>query len=119
LAAARTRLAWIDLLPTDALKASGLLPLKLPARTYPGQNEPVQTLAATGLMITRADVPAAQVDAMLKLLFDAGGSARSEGAAAAQIDLPTARVGVLIPWHPAAEAFLARAASLSASAPPR
>ena len=105
--AARTPLVWIDLLPTDALRASGLVPLKLPARTYPGQKEPVQTLAATGLMITRADVPARQVESMLALLFDAGGGAAAEGSALAQISRRTAREGVVIPWSPSAERFLA------------
>jgi TRAP transporter TAXI family solute receptor len=108
-AAARTRLTWIDLLPTDALRASGLIPLKMPARTYAGQAEPVQTLAATGLMITRSDVPAQQVDAVLKLLFEPGIGQGAEGSAAALIGVSTARAGVLIPWFPAAEAFLAKA----------
>ncbi len=109
-AAARTPLAWIDLLPTDALRESGLVPLKLPARTYAGQAEAVQTLAAIGLMVTRADVPAQQVDAMLGLLFEPAAATRAEGSAAAQIKLRTARVGVVMPWHPAAEAYLAKAA---------
>ena len=108
--AARTRLAWIDLRPTDALRESGLIPLKMPARTYAGQAEPVQTLAATWLMITRSDVPAQQVDAMLKLLFEAGGGQATERSAAAQIGVSTARTGVLIPWFPAAETYLAKAA---------
>lgn len=108
-AAVQTRLAWIDLLPTDALRESGLIPLKMPARTYAGQAEPVQTLAATGLMVTRSDVPAQQVDAMLRLLFDADRVQGTDGSAAAQIGVSTARAGVLIPWSPAAEAYLAKA----------
>jgi TRAP-type uncharacterized transport system substrate-binding protein len=81
----------------------------MPARTYAGQAEPVQTLAATGLMITRSDVPAQQVDAVLKLLFEPGIGQGAEGSAAALIGVSTARAGVLIPWFPAAEAFLAKA----------
>lgn len=107
-AAARTPLAWLDLLPTDALRESGLMPLKLPARTYPGQTEPVQTLAATSLLVTRADVPAAQVDAVLKLLFDSGAARPEEGSAMSQIQRRSAREGVAIPWHPEAEAFIAK-----------
>jgi TRAP transporter TAXI family solute receptor len=105
-AASRTRLAWIDLLPTDALKASGLMPLKLPARSYPGQNEPVQTLATVSLMVTRADVPVPQVEAMLTLLFDGRNGSRTETAAVSRIDRQTAREGVPIPWFPAADAWL-------------
>jgi len=112
--AARTPLAWIDLLPTDALRASGLVPLKMPARTYAGQSEPVQTLAATALMITRADVPAAQVESMLKLLFDGAATQRFEGSAMAQIGRDTARQGVMIPWAAAAAQFLDRTAAVPA-----
>jgi TRAP transporter TAXI family solute receptor len=108
--AARTRLAWLDLLPTDALRNSGLISLKMPARTYAGQAEPVQTLAATGLLITRADVPVAQVDTLLKLLFEGRHGRRMEGSAVSQINMHTAREGVLIPWFPTAEAFLVKAA---------
>ena len=114
--AARTRLAWIDLLPTDALRESGLLPLKLPARTYAGQTEPLQTLAVTGLLITRADVPALQVDAVLKLLFDSGNTQLAEGSAVSQIQRRSAREGVTIPWHPGAEAFLTQAPAEKAPA---
>lgn len=114
--AARTRLAWIDLLPTDALRESGLMPLKLPARTYAGQAEPVQTLAAACLMVTRSDVPDAKVDRLLELLFAERPTTRGEGSAVAQITRRSAREGVLIPWAPAAEKFLAAAAPASAPA---
>jgi TRAP transporter TAXI family solute receptor len=109
-AAAATPLAWIDLLPTDALRASGLVPLKLPARSYARQSEPVQTLAATALLVTQGDVSTQHVEQMLKLLFEAPAKPRSEGSAAAQIHLRTAREGVLIPWADAAQAFLDQAA---------
>lgn len=108
--AAKIPLAWIDLLPTDALRASGLLPLKLPARTYAGQAEPVQTLAATALLVTRADVPSAQVDALLGLLFGGAGEAIDQGSAVSQIRRRSAREGVTIPWYPGAEAFIDKAA---------
>ncbi|MEO8123764.1 MAG: TAXI family TRAP transporter solute-binding subunit [Burkholderiales bacterium] len=106
--AAKSRLAFVDILPTDALRASGLVPLKLPARTYAGQIEPVQTLATTALLVTRGDVPASQVDAMLKLVFEPVSTPRGEGAAMAQIGTGTAREGVTIPFMPAAQAYLER-----------
>ncbi len=106
LAAAKSKLAFIDILPTDALRASGLVPLKLPARTYAGQAEPVQTLATTALLVTRSDVPASQVDAMLKLVFEPASTPRGEGSAMAQIGTGTAREGVAIPFMAAAQAYL-------------
>ncbi len=106
--AARRPLRWIDLLPTDALREAGLVPLRLPARTYPRQAEAVQTLAATALMVTLADVPQARNAQMLDLLFDRPAAPRAEGAAAAQIHVRTAREGVRIPWAAGAEAVLDR-----------
>jgi len=105
--AARVPLAWIDLLPTDALLDAGLFPLKLPARAYARQNALVQTLAVTGLMVTRDDVDAKAVQRMLALLLDTRDPRGIESAAMSQVSRKTAREGVLIPWAPAAEAFLA------------
>ncbi len=104
--AARLPLRWIDLLPTDALREGGLVPLRLPARTYARQAEAVQTLAATALMVTLADVPQPRTEQMLGLLFGSAAPPRAEGSAAAQIHRRTAREGVLIPWAAGAEAFL-------------
>jgi hypothetical protein len=53
---------------------------------------------------------------MLKLLFDA--RAGDDAAAVAHIARPTARVGVSLPWHPAADAWLGTAGTPGpASAP--
>lgn len=107
-AAAKSRLAFIDILPTDALRASGLVPLKLPARTYAGQAEPVQTLATTALLVTRADIPADKVDKVLRIVFEPGSTPRTEGSAMMQIGIRTAREGVTIPFVPAAQNYLER-----------
>lgn len=104
--AARLPVRWLDLLPTDALREAGLVPLRMPARTYARQAEAVQTLAATALMVTLADVPQPRTEQMLDLLFGPSAAPRAEGAAAAQIHVQTAREGVRIPWANGAEAFL-------------
>jgi TRAP-type uncharacterized transport system substrate-binding protein len=91
--------------PSRELVDSGLLPHTLPALTYAGQTTPVPTLAATALLVTRADVAPAAVEAMLRLLFE-----RREGtatAAVAQVAVTRARDGASIPLHPAAETWLA------------
>lgn len=99
-------LALVAIGPSPALLDAGLVALTLPPRTYAGQSGPVPTVASTALLVTRADVSDAQVDAVLALLYE-----RREGAATAavsRIDADTARAGVAIPWHPRAEAVLAR-----------
>ena len=103
--AARTKLVFVPIGPSRELTDSGLIPLTLPALTYAGQAAPVPTLAATALLVTRADVAPAAVEAMLGLLF-----ARREGvatAAVSQVALARARDGLTIPLHPAAERWLA------------
>ncbi len=103
--AAQTKLVIVPIGPSRELVDSGLLPLTLPALTYAGQTTPVPTLAATALLVTRADVAPATVEAMLGLLFE-----RREGtatAAVAQVAVTRARDGAAIPLHPAAEAWLA------------
>ena len=69
--AARTPVSLVPIGPSRELLDAGLAPLTLPAATYHGQAAPVPTLAATALLVTRENVPAKAVDAMLSLLFDA------------------------------------------------
>lgn len=109
--AARMPVAFVPIGPSPELIAAGLVPLTLPARSYPNQAGPVPTVAATALLVTRDDVADAQVDAILALLFE-----RREGSATtavAQISRRTALAGVMLPWHPRAEAYLGGAGTTS------
>ena len=72
---ARTPLVLVPIGPARELLDAGFVPLTLPARTYARQAGPVPTVAATAMLVTRPDVPQAQVEAMTALLFD-----RKEGA---------------------------------------
>jgi TRAP transporter TAXI family solute receptor len=111
---AASPLVLVPIGPARELLDAGFVPLTLPARTYARQAGPVPTVAATAMLVTRPDVPQAQVEAMTGLLFQ-----RKEGAATAavgQIGAATARNGVTIPWHPGAEAALARAGAAAAPA---
>lgn len=103
--ATRAKLVFVPIGPSRELVDAGLLPLTLPALTYAGQATPVPTLAATALLLTRADVAPATIEAMLGLLF-----APREGkatAAVSQVSVARARDGLTIPLHPAAERWLA------------
>jgi TRAP transporter TAXI family solute receptor len=99
------RIAIVPIGPSKALVDAGLVPFTIPARTYPGQDAPVPTVAATALLVARADVPDAQVDALLDLLFVRREAAAS--ASVAQIATRTAREGVTIPMLAAADRWLA------------
>ncbi len=116
--AARTPLAWIPIPASATPRDLGLIPLVLPARSYPGQNEPVSTVAATAMMVTRADVPDEAVAKMLKLIFDTAEPQRAQSAALAQIHRRSARFGVAIPWSVPADAFLPSGAPTPTPASP-
>ncbi len=107
--ATRAKLVWVPIPASTAARNAGLLPFTLAARTYPGQTQPLETVAATALMVTRADVPAEKVVQMVRLLFEPRAEA-VESATLSHINTRTARAGVSIPWYPAAEALLAPAA---------
>lgn len=101
----------LRLLPLDlqsrvdlAADAQGLFPLSIPARTYPGQDASVPTVAATALLVARDDVPDVAVTDTLKLLY-ASAASGGAGVQATRLSKARARDGVTIPMHPAAAEF--------------
>src|SRR5262245_10412553 len=100
------RLVSLDAAAIERLvtQHSGLVPLLIPANTYPGQKEDRTAIAATALLVTRSDVPDAEVGLFLKLLFEnpdvAAGSAQG-----AKISKRSALRGITIPLHPAASRY--------------
>jgi TRAP transporter TAXI family solute receptor len=111
--ASQTPLRWIPIASETLPPQSGLIPFELPALTYPGQTDRLPTVAATVLMLTRADVPAATVQSMLQLLFDTPDPRRAQSAPLAQINRRTAHLGIHIPWSPIAESFLTESMAAS------
>lgn len=82
----------------------GLVPLAIPARTYPGQEEPVQSLAATALLVASSEVPDGRVTSALEVMFAASESP-GRGVSAARLSREHALVGVTIPLHEGAARF--------------
>ena len=103
--AASNPLAWVPIGPSRELLASGLVPITMPAKTYAGQTAPIPTLATAALVVTRDDVPPAQVERVLSLLFE--GKHAVQSAAVSRIAIRTAREGVNLPWSPVANTWLA------------
>ena len=104
--AARKPLNWIAIPSSATPRDLGLLEFTIPARSYPGQNTAVATVASTARMVTREAVPEAAARAMMQLLFDSADPRRAQSAALAQIDRDTARLGVTMPWLALADAGL-------------
>jgi TRAP transporter TAXI family solute receptor len=91
----------------------GLLPLEIPARTYPGQRSEVATLAATALLVARDDVPDAIIEDTLDLLY-ASAASGGAGMQATRLSKARALTGVTIPMHPAAARYFAKAGTNAA-----
>ena len=87
----------------------GLVPLGIPARTYPGQDDVVRTVAATALLVARSDVAEATVAATLELLYAA--AADRGGVLAARLSRERAQTGITIPLHEGARRFFERPAA--------
>ena len=116
--ASQTPIALVPIGPSPELVDSGLVPLTLPALTYAGQRAPVPVLAATALLVTRADVAPATVVTLMRLLFEVRGGTTT--AAVSRVHVRQAREGVGIPFHREAETYLAtRAPPPATRASPR
>jgi len=83
----------------------GLVALRIPAQTYPGQTEPTATIAATALLVAAADKPDDEVTALLQLVFESVDYLAFGSAQGVKIAKASGRRGVAIPMHPAALAY--------------
>jgi TRAP-type uncharacterized transport system substrate-binding protein len=85
----------------------GLVRLRVPAHTYPGQQDDATTVAATALLVTHSDVPEAEVERVLGLVFENPEHLTAGSAQGAKIAKRTGLRGVTIPMHPAASRYFA------------
>ena len=84
------------------------MPVTLPANTYPGQVDEVQTVAATALLVGTAGVPDTTVEAVLSETYGGIDFLAAGSTAGALISKANAHTGLTLPLHPAAERFLLR-----------
>jgi TRAP transporter TAXI family solute receptor len=98
--------------------AHGLFPLTIPARTYPGQDAAVATVAATALLVVRDDVANPEVTNVLDLLY-ASAASGGAGVQATRLSKARARDGITIPMHPAAAQYFGPVAVEPSSAVPK
>ncbi len=82
--------------------------LVLPANTYPGQNEDARTLAVTAMFVVNKNIPDERLLKFMMTVEANIGAITSEAATKAYIRPETAKLGISIPWHPAAEEFFAK-----------
>jgi TRAP transporter TAXI family solute receptor len=82
----------------------GLIPLAIPARTYPGQEHPVRSVAATALLVTHRDTPDVIVTGALQSIFSTG-DVPARGVTEARLSRERGRIGVTIPLHDGAATY--------------
>ena len=87
---------------------SGPVRLVVPAHSYPGQVEDATTIAATALLVTRADVPEAEL--VLRLVFENPDYFSAGSAQGTKFSKGTGLRGITIPMHPAAGKYFGAAA---------
>ena len=86
----------------------GLVAIQIPARTYPGQNEPRATVAPTALLVATADKPDDEVRALLQLAYEATDYLAFGSAQGVKISKASGTRGIAIPMHPAASAYFGK-----------
>jgi TRAP transporter TAXI family solute receptor len=79
--------------------------LTVPARTYPGQEQPFPTLGMAAVLLTNRTTPDEQVERVLGLLIDGADALAKDYYRAGFISAETVRLGIAVPLHPAAERF--------------
>jgi len=105
----------IRLLPIPASAAQrllaeqpGLVRLTLAPNTYPGQAEPVATVAATALLVATTDLPQDEAKALLELVYESTDYLAFGSAQGVKISKASGRRGIAIPLHPAAAAYFGK-----------
>lgn len=79
---------------------------QIPAGTYEGQTEAVETAAVINYLVTRAGLGDDLVYAMTQAIFESLPDLQAAHSAAKAIELKAAAQGMMVPLHPGAERFL-------------
>ena len=88
------------------------VPYVIPAGTYAGQEEDVNTIAVKYVITARDDMDAELVYSFMKIAFDNKNEIAEETARDAETDLKMLQQGITIPLHPGAEKYYKEAGAL-------
>jgi TRAP transporter TAXI family solute receptor len=86
---------------------TGLVAMRLPALTYPGQKEPVATVATAALLVTTSDAPEAEVGDMVVFVFGNADPTSTGSAESVKVSRDSALRGITIPMHAGTSRFFA------------
>lgn len=74
-------------------------PLEIPANTYPGQNDPIETITIKATLIVDADLDDDLVYAITAAIFDHKEDISKENAKGEELSIENATSGITIPFH--------------------
>ena len=86
---------------------SNYIAVTVPSAAYPGQERPLATVAVAALLVSTASVSSADAEAVLRRTFAGTDYMRLGSPLGALLKPATARRGITLALHPAAEAFFA------------
>lgn len=97
----------VEVLRELSLDHFAYYPARVPARSYPGQAESFRALGLAAALMTHAATPDERVSRTLELLVDGKRELSRVYYRAGFVSSETARLGLALPLHPAAERFYA------------
>jgi TRAP transporter TAXI family solute receptor len=102
-----TRLLALPSLTVSRLVAEnpGLVAMTLPVNTYPGQREPVETVATAALLVGTTEAPDAEVEKVVRFVFARADLVAKGSAEGVKVTKSSALRGITIPLHPGASPF--------------
>ncbi len=80
-------------------------PMEIPANTYPGQNDKIDTITIKATLVVDADIPEEVVYGLTAAVFDHTEEIRAENAKGAELSLENATTGITVPFHPGAARY--------------
>ena len=82
-------------------------PLQIPADTYPGQPDPINTITIKATMVVDADLDEDTVYQLTAAIFDHKDEIALENAKGAELSIENATTGFTVPFHPGAARYYA------------
>ena len=82
-------------------------PMEIPANTYPGQDEPINTITIKATMVVDADLDEETVYQLTKSVFDHAEDIAKENAKGEELSIENATSGLTVPFHAGAARYFA------------
>ena len=82
-------------------------PMEIPADTYPGQSEPIETITIKATLVVDSDLDEDTVYALTAAIFDHAEEISVENAKGEELSVENATTGITVPFHAGAARYFA------------